>query len=125
MTNLMNNAATPFEAANDAIHALPWTDMALETVDTAVRMGEYGAARLRFLKLAQQSQIRVLLHISPKDAVRLAEGLPTYTVARLFEQLPRPLGRAIVQSLPEVKRQGVVVILNHRRRRSPRQQAMG
>ncbi|SEP90514.1 hypothetical protein SAMN05421693_11017 [Ectothiorhodospira magna] len=126
MTELMNNTATTLDtAANDAVHALPWTDGALETVNTAVRMGEYGAARLRFLKLAEQSQIRVLQHIPQKEAIRLAGGLPPYTVARLFEQLPRPLGRAIIQALPEVKRQGVVVILNHRRSHAPRQQAMG
>ncbi|ANB01392.1 hypothetical protein [Ectothiorhodospira sp. BSL-9] len=117
MTEMMTKANDRFETShNQAIHWIDERqDPALQTVDRAVRQGHYQAARTRFLKLAESSQIGVLQHIPQQDAVRLAGGLPTYTVARLFERLPRHLGRAIVQSLPEGKRQGVVVILNHRR----------
>lgn len=117
MTEMMTKANDRFEANHyQAIHWIDERqDPALQTVDRAVRQGHYQTARTRFLKLAESSQIGVLQHIPQQDAVRLAGGLPTYTVARLFEHLPRPLGRAIVQSLPEGKREGVVVILNHRR----------
>lgn len=91
-------------------------DQELDAVGDAVRNGEYGTARLNFLRMAEETQIRVLERIPIKDAVRLAGGLPAYTVSRLYERLPRHLGRAIVQALPEGKRHGVVVILNHRRR---------
>ena len=90
-------------------------DTEVATVSSAMSKGAFGTARLRFLRLAEQSQIRVLERIEVKDAVRLAGGLPTYTVARLYERLPRKLGKAIVQALPEGKRRGIVVILNHRR----------
>ncbi|MFP4080087.1 MAG: hypothetical protein ACLFTM_05565 [Ectothiorhodospira sp.] len=118
MTETMSNTHTSLQGIeNQGVHWIDERqDPALQTVDRAVRQGQYHTARTRFLRLAEDSQIRVLQHIPRADAVRLAGGLPTYTVARLFEQLPRPLGRAIVQSLPEGKREGVVVILNHRRR---------
>lgn len=120
MTALMNKPPqSPGDGHTDpaARHqASAPADPGVETVGTAMRNGEFGTARLRFLRLAEQSQIRVLKDIPVKDAARLAGGLPTYTVARLYERLPRDVGRAIVQALPEGKRQGIVVILKHRRR---------
>jgi hypothetical protein len=119
MTKLMNKALesirhnSPGELWRRVDTAV---DTEVATVSSAMRKGAFGTARLRFLRLAEQSQIRVLERIEVKDAVRLAGGLPTYTVARLYERLPRDVGRAIVQALPEAKRQGIVVILKHRRR---------
>lgn len=92
------------------------TDPAIEPVRTACRMGEFGTARLRFLRLAEASQIRTLEHIAMGDAIRLASGLPSYTLARLCEHLPDALGRSILRGLPDGKRRGVAVILDHRRR---------
>ncbi|OOG23440.1 hypothetical protein B1C78_11285 [Thioalkalivibrio denitrificans] len=120
MTTLFNKAldsirhSSPDELWRQVDAAI---DMDVDTVSAAMRKGAIGTARLRFLRLAEQSQIRVLERIDTRDAVRLAGGLPTYTVARLYERLPRKLGKAIVQALPEGKRRGVVVILNHRRQR--------
>lgn len=90
-------------------------DTEVATVRSAMSEGAFGTARLRFLRLTEQSQIRVLERIEVREAVRLAGGLPAYTVARLYERLPRKLGKTIVQALPEAKRRGIVVILNHRR----------
>lgn len=86
------------------------------TVRRACRRGEYEAARLRFLRLREPSQVRLLEDIPRSEAVRLAGGLPSYTVARLCERVPKTLRRAIVQALPEGKRHGVSVILDYRRR---------
>jgi hypothetical protein len=86
------------------------------TVRRACGRGEYDAARLRFLRLREPSQVRLLEDIPRSEAVRLAGGLPSYTVARLCERVPKTLRRAIVQALPEGKRHGVSVILDYRRR---------
>jgi Mg/Co/Ni transporter MgtE len=85
-------------------------------VRRACDRGEFVTARLRFLRLREPSQAQVLTEIPRSEAVRLAGGLPPYTLARLFEHVPKPLSRAIVQSLPEGKRHGVSVILDYRRR---------
>jgi hypothetical protein len=118
MTTLMNKALERIRQghANELWKPVDTAiDADVDTVSSAMRDGAFGTARLRFLRLAEQSQIRVLECIQVKDAVRLAGGLPAYTVARLYERLPRERGRAIIQALPEGKRRGVVVILNHRR----------
>ncbi|WP_373507412.1 hypothetical protein [Thiocapsa sp.] len=86
------------------------------TVRRACGRGEYDTARLRFLRLREPSQVRLLEDIPRSEAVRLAGGLPSYTVARLCERVPKTLRRAIVQALPEGKRHGVSVILDYRRR---------
>lgn len=86
------------------------------TVRRACGRGDYDAARLRFLRLGEPSQARLLEDIPRPEAVRLAGGLPSYTVARLCERVPKPLGRAIVQAMPEGKRHGVSVILDYRKR---------
>ncbi|WP_296809643.1 hypothetical protein [Thiocapsa sp.] len=86
------------------------------TVRRACGLGEYDAARLRFLRMGEPSQVRLLEDIPRSEAVRLAGGLPSYTVARLCERVPNTLRRAIVRALPEVKRHGVSVILDYRRR---------
>jgi hypothetical protein len=120
MTTVMNralNGLKPLRTRTDVLQATDSpVDSGVEVVGNALRNGEFGSARLRFLRLAEQSQIRVLQQIPTKDAARLAGGLPTYTMARLYERLPRDVGRAIVQALPEAKRHGIVVILKHRRR---------
>jgi hypothetical protein len=120
MTTVMNRALNALKAGRTGTAKWPDADSPVESgveiVGNALRNGEFGSARLRFLRLAEQSQIRVLQQIPAKDAARLAGGLPTYTVARLYERLPRDVGRAIVQALPEAKRHGIVVILRHRRR---------
>ncbi|MFN2349136.1 MAG: hypothetical protein ABR558_06125 [Thioalkalivibrio sp.] len=108
MTILMNKALTGPQSAP--------TESGTETVDMALRNGAFGTARLRFLRLSEGAQLRLLEEIPVKDAVRLSGGLPTYTLTRLYERLPRKLGRALMQSLPDGKRHGVLVILNHRRR---------
>jgi hypothetical protein len=91
-------------------------DQDVVTVRRACGRGEYDAARLRFLRLREPSQVRLLEDIPRSEAVRLAGGLPSYTVARLCERVPKTLRRAIVRALPEVKRHGVSVILDYRRR---------
>ena len=119
MSTLMSKALNTLKHTR---HTAPWppadktADPDVAVINNAMKNGEFGTARLRFLRLAEQSQIRVLEHIAVKDAVRLAGGLPSYTVARLYEHLPRERGRAIVQALPEGKRRGIVVILKHRQR---------
>lgn len=91
-------------------------DQEVVTLRRACGRGEYAVARLRFLRLRETSQVELLEHIPRAEAVRLAGGLPPYTVARLCERVPKSLGRAIVQALPEGKRHGVSVILDYRRR---------
>lgn len=108
MTILMNKALTGPDPA------IP--DTGMDGVALALHNGALGTARLRFLRLAEASQLRLLEDIPVRDAVSLAGGLPAYTLARLYERLPRKRGRAIVQALPEGKRHGILVILNHRRR---------
>ncbi|MFW5452304.1 hypothetical protein [Thioalkalivibrio sulfidiphilus] len=119
MTTLMSKALNTFKNTRPADFWQPVdvaVDHDLSVVNHAMKNGDFGTARLRFLRLAEQSQIRVLERIAENDATRLAGGLPTYTVARLYEHLSRERARAIAQALPEGKRQGLVVILNHRRR---------
>jgi hypothetical protein len=91
-------------------------DQDIGTVRRACGLGDYDAARLRFLRLRESSQAQLLEDIPRSEAVRLAGGLPSYTVARLCERVPTSLSRAIVRSLPEGKRHGVSVILDYRRR---------
>ncbi|WP_242467414.1 magnesium transporter MgtE N-terminal domain-containing protein [Thiocapsa imhoffii] len=86
------------------------------TVRLDCRQGDFARARLHFLRLREPHQLRLLEDIPRAEAVRLAGGLPPYTVARLCERVPRSLGRAIVRALPEGKRQGVNLILDYRKR---------
>jgi hypothetical protein len=117
---LMNNTLNPNQQV--IAPALPESpsdesaDHDVVTVRRACGRGEYDAARLRFLRLREPSQVRLLADIPRSEAVRLAGGLPSYTVARLCERVPKTLRRAIVQALPEGKRHGVSVILGYRRR---------
>jgi hypothetical protein len=92
------------------------SDAEVLRVRRACDRGEFVTARLRFLRLREPSQAQVLADIPRPAAVRLAGGLPPYTLARLCEQVPKPLSRAIVQALPEAKRHGVSVLLDYRRR---------
>lgn len=108
MTTLSNKALVDPATAS--------TDTYMDTVRLALQNGAFGTARLRFLKLAESDQLFLLEEIPVQDAVRLAAGLPPFTLARLYERLPRKLGRTIVQALPDGKRHGVLVILSHRRR---------
>ena len=119
MTTLMSKALNTLKHTSSAslwqqVDTAVDPDVAM--LDDAMRNGGFGTARLRFLRLAEQSQIRVLERIAEKDATRLAGGLPTYTMARLYEHLSRERAVAIAQALPEGKRQGLLVILDHRRR---------
>ncbi|QKT05028.1 hypothetical protein HUS23_09085 [Ectothiorhodospiraceae bacterium 2226] len=103
-------------ASGDRATHDPHVEAAVENVDRAVRQGAYGAARMRFLQLAEDSRVQVLERVRVQDAARLAGSLPAYSVARLYERLPGRLGQAIVRALPRGKRHGVGVILHHRRR---------
>ncbi|WP_006787602.1 hypothetical protein [Thiorhodospira sibirica] len=96
-------------------------DPAVAQVCHACREGELGSARLAFLKLDEEAQLRVLEYIETGETIRLAHGLPPYTIARLYERLPKRLGRSLIQALPEGKRHGVTVILDYRRRTHTRQ----
>lgn len=117
---LMNETSDPplspdhsvrFDVAHGSLH-----DPEAATVQLACHRGEYGMARLSFLRLRESSQLQLLESIPRGEAVRLVGGLSTYTVARLYERVPKSLGRAIVRALPESKRHGVSVILDYRRR---------
>ncbi|QVL50713.1 MAG: hypothetical protein KFB96_10065 [Thiocapsa sp.] len=117
---LMINTLNPNEQVNAPVASEARFDESAEqdavTVRRACGRGEYDAARLRFLRLREPSQVRLLEDIPRSEAVRLAGGLSSYTVARLCERVPKNLRRAIVQALPEGKRHGVSVILDYRRR---------
>jgi hypothetical protein len=118
---LMNNTLNPnlllsAPAVRSESRSDESADPDVVTVRRACGRGEYDAARLRFLRLREPSQVRLLEDIPRSEAVRLAGGLPSYTVARLCERVPKTLRRAIVQALPEGKRHGVSVILDYRRR---------
>ncbi len=91
-------------------------DQDAATVRRACGRGDYDAARLRFIRLGEPSQAQLLEDIPRLEAVRLAGGLPSYTVARLCERVPKALSRAIIQAMPEGKRHGVSVILDCRKR---------
>lgn len=117
---LMINTLNPNEQINASVASESRADESAEQDAVTVRrdcgLGEYDAARLRFLRLREPSQVQLLEDIPRSEAVRLAGGLPSYTVARLCERVPKTLRRAIVQALPEGKRHGVSVILDYRRR---------
>ena len=121
MNNTLNrpqqvtNASVRLEARSES-RSDESADQDVVTVRCACGRGEYDAARLRFLRMREPSQVRLLEDIPRSEAVRLAGGLPSYTVARLCERVPKNLRRAIVQALPEGKRHGVSVILDYRRR---------
>jgi hypothetical protein len=117
---LMNNTLNRLQQVTAPVRSESRSDESADqdvvTVRRACGRGEYDAARLRFLRLREPSQVRLLEDIPRSEAVRLAGGLPSYTVARLCERVPKTLRRAIVQALPEGKRHGVSVILDYRRR---------
>ena len=120
VTELMNNTLNRLQQVTAPVRPESRSDESADqdvvTVRRACGRGEYDAARLRFLRLREPSQVRLLEDIPRSEAVRLAGGLPSYTVARLCERVPKTLRRAIVQALPEGKRHGVSVILDYRRR---------
>ncbi|MCG5501015.1 hypothetical protein [Ectothiorhodospira lacustris] len=88
----------------------------VEAVTRACRQGDFGSARLNFLKLAQQSQIGVLQTMDEQAIRRLALGLPDATLARLCAQGPAPLSETIARSLPEGRRRGVSLMSERHRR---------
>ncbi|TVP85455.1 MAG: hypothetical protein EA347_09885 [Thioalkalivibrio sp.] len=90
-------------------------DAALEVVHRALRGGEPGTARLRLMQLAENAQADVMQRLPQDAAVRLARGLSNYSLATICERLPASSARAILRSMPPFKRQGVDVILAHRR----------
>ncbi|TVP78356.1 hypothetical protein [Thioalkalivibrio sp.] len=108
-------------SGREAVTAAPilWRDerpdAALEVVHRALRGGEPGTARLRLMQLTETAQAHVMHRLPPEDAARLAHGLSNYSVAMICERLPASSARAILQSMPPFKRQGVEVILAHRR----------
>lgn len=115
MSHIISNtlkALKTVSSGQDMNHINP----AMANVCNACRDGELGSARLAFLKLGEEAQINVLEYIDTHDAIRLANGLPPYTLARLYEKLPKRLGRSLIQGLAENKRHGVTVILDYRRR---------
>jgi hypothetical protein len=116
MKNDSNLSQQDSAAAQAQPRSYDSTDQDVVTVRRACDSGEYDLARLGFLRLGEPFQVRLLEDIPRSEAVRLAGGLPPYTVARLCERVPKSLGRAIVRALPDGKRLGVSVILDYRRR---------
>ncbi|SEP61086.1 hypothetical protein SAMN05421693_10228 [Ectothiorhodospira magna] len=85
-------------------------------VAEAIRRGDFGSARLNFLKLPRQSQIRMLQTMDQSAIRRLTLGLPDTTLAHLCAQGPAPLGKTIVGALPEGRRRGVSLMCEQHRR---------
>ncbi|MBK1672579.1 hypothetical protein CKO35_04545 [Ectothiorhodospira shaposhnikovii] len=113
MSRLMSLALRTLESP---ARRVPDTSPEAESVARACRHGDFGSARLSFLKLAGQSQIRVLQAMDDRSIRRLTLGLPDATLARLCAQGPAPLGEAIVRSLPEGRRRGVSLMCEQHRR---------
>ena len=91
------------------------SDAALEMVRRALHGGESGTARLRLMQLTEHAQADVMRQLPPEDAAALARGLSNYSLATICERLPTSNVRSILQSIPAFKRQGIEVILAHRR----------
>ncbi|AHE99973.1 hypothetical protein [Thioalkalivibrio paradoxus] len=122
MNQLYAGTGTPAHySAHEAVTAAPilWRDerpdAAFEVVRRALRSGEAGTGRLRLMQLTGSVQADVMRQLPLEDAAHLARGLSNYALATICERLPASTARPILRSLPDFKRQGVEMILAHRR----------
>ena len=66
-----------------------------------------------FLHMDDEAQANLLETMGLDETRKLANHLPVYTLARTYEILPREYGDAILDSLPQARRDAVLGILRH------------
>lgn len=81
----------------------------------ALREGEYGAARLAFLRLDEHARAMLLESLEREHALSLLARLSGYMAYRLLQRLPQDRAGELLASLPAGKRIGVATITDHHR----------
>lgn len=81
----------------------------------ALRDGEYGAARLAFLRLDEHARAMLVQSLEREHALSLLARLSGYMAYRLLQRLPEDRAAELLASLPAGKRVGVATITDHHR----------